>query len=813
MKQRIVVIGNGMAGARFVEELISRGGRDRYDVVVFGDEPYGNYNRILLSGVLAGTHSAHDVFLNPIPWYQQNGVTLHTASRVTSIDRSLRVVHAGPVAAPYDRLVIATGSSPFIPPIENLRRDGNLIEGAYVFRTLDDCESIRKRAQMARRAVVIGGGLLGLEAAKGLLGFGCAVHVVHLAKHLMEMQLDAPAGKILARAVAAMGAQIQLATETIAVHGDESIDEVVFHDGASIPCELLVIATGIRPNVDLARAAGLSVGRGILVDDGLQTNDPSVFAIGECAEHNKTLYGLVAPLWDQARVLADRFVGRDSAYAGSKTSTKLKVAGIDLAVMGDKDGDEPDDEVVTYSEPARGIYKKLIVRDGKLVGAILLGETASAPVLLSAFDRGDAMPEARGDLLFPSSNAPVMKLEDLPDEAQICNCNGVTKGAIVQAVRCGKRSLKTLCDATRAGTGCGSCKGQVEALLSNVAGDAVTEDPSVHWYVPGVPLSKPDLVREIRARGLKSVSSVFAALANGKEDPGSKPGLASLLKTLWGSQYDDERDARFVNDRVHANVQNDGTFSVIPRIYGGVTSADELRRIAHVADKYGARMVKITGGQRIDLLGISKEHLPHVWRELGMPSGHAYTKAFRTCKTCVGSEFCRYGVGDSTALGIAIEKRFQGLEAPAKVKFATAGCPRNCSEATVKDVGAVAIEGGRWEIWVGGAAGSRVRKADLFCVVDSHDDVLKISGRFLQYYREHAKWLERSYDFVERLGIETLKKIIVEDSEGIAARLDKEMQDAVDAYVDPWKEAEEPKHPTQFASLIPATALLTKRAG
>lgn len=812
-KERLVVIGNGMAGARFVEELIARGGRNRYEITVFGDENTGNYNRILLSGVLAGTHTAHDIFLNPLPWYAQNGVTLHAGHRVSGIDTNLRVVHAGEVAAPYDKLVIATGSSAFVPPIEGLRREGQLVDGAFVFRTLDDCSAIRKHAERARRAAVIGGGLLGLEAAKGLLGFGLSVHVVHLASHLMELQLDAPAGRILARSVAAMGARVSLETATVAVRG-EPVSELVFADGTSEPCDLLVIATGIRPNVDLARAAGLAVGRGITVDDGLETSDPNVFAIGECAEHRQTMYGLVAPLWDQARVLAERLVARDASYGGSKTSTKLKVAGIELAVMGERDGDEPDDEVVTYSEPARGIYKKMIVRDGKLVGAILLGDASSAPTLLSAFDRADPVPEARGELLFPAvAGGGACKVEDLADDAQICNCNGVTKGAIVQAVRAGKRSLKMLCDATRAGTGCGSCKGQVEQLLAHEAGDAVTEDPSIHWYVPGVPLTKPELVAEIVARGLRSVSAVFAELAAGKEDPASKPGLASLLKTMWGSAYEDERDARFVNDRVHANIQRDGTFSVIPRIFGGVTSADELRRIADVSDKYGAKMIKITGGQRIDLLGLPKDELPNVWRDLGMPSGHAYTKAFRTCKTCVGSEFCRYGVGDSTKLGIAIEKRFQGLEAPAKVKFATAGCPRNCSEATVKDVGVVAIEGGRWEIWVGGGAGSRVRKADLLCIVDSHDEVLRISGRFLQYYREQAKWLERTYDFVERVGIEALQKIVVEDSEGIAARLDAEMERAVAAYVDPWREAEEPVHPTQFASLIPVSSLVKKAAG
>jgi nitrite reductase (NADH) large subunit len=335
-------------------------------------------------------------------------------------------------------------------------------------------------------------------------------------------------------------------------------------------------------------------------------------------------------------------------------------------------------------------------------------------------------------------------------------------------------------------------------VLEACAGETLAEDPAAHYYVPGVPLRKPELVAEIRRRNLRSVSAVVAALADGREDAKSKAGLASLLKTIWAGDYEDERDARFINDRVHANIQRDGTFSVIPRIYGGVTSAAQLRRIADVADKYHVPMVKITGGQRIDLLGIAKETLPDVWRDLGMPSGHAYAKAFRTCKTCVGTEFCRYGVGDSTGLGIAIEKRFQGLESPHKMKLATAGCPRNCSEATTKDVGAVAIEGGRWEIYVGGGAGSKVRKGDVLCTVASQEEVLQVIGRFMQYYREHARYLERTYDFVERLGIDHIRRVLIDDAENICAGLDAAVQAAVDAFVDPWQEGEAPVHPLQF---------------
>jgi nitrite reductase (NADH) large subunit len=373
------------------------------------------------------------------------------------------------------------------------------------------------------------------------------------------------------------------------------------------------------------------------------------------------------------------------------------------------------------------------------------------------------------------------------------------------AVQNGCRTLKSVCDATRAGTGCGSCKPQVQAVLETLAGELLEDDPAAHYYIASIPLRKPELIKAIKEQNFRSVSEVFAGLAGGKEDPGSKAALASLLKIVWGSNYRDERDARFINDRVHANVQKDRTFSVVPRIYGGVTSAAELRRIADVADKYNVPMVKITGGQRIDLLGIPKEQLPDVWRALGMPSGHAYTKAFRTCKTCVGTDFCRYGVGDSTTLGIQIEKRFQGIESPHKMKLAATGCPRNCAEATTKDLGAVAIEGGKWEVYIGGAAGSRVRKGDILCVVDTHEEVLVYMGRFMQYYREHAKYLERTYDFVERVGIKQLKDVLIDDVEGICERLDRDIQAAVDGYVDPWLEADEPVHPAQFVNIINLT--------
>ena len=578
-----------------------------------------------------------------------------------------------------------------------------------------------------------------------------------------------------------------------------------FRDGGTLDCEMLVISAGIRPNIDLARMAGLNIRRGILVNDDLSCrNDRDIYAIGECAEHRNKTYGLVAPLWDQARTLAERLTVEKSTatYTGSKTSTKLKVMGVELAVAGDKEPTNEDDEVVSYVEPNREVYKKVIIRDGKVAGAILLGDGFTAPRLLQAFDRGETLPQNRAELLFPlSGEAAVLDLADMPDDAQVCNCNGVSKGKIIAAVDAGCRSLKAVCDATKTGTGCGSCIPQVQAVLELAADGLVAEDPSEHYYVPAIAMTKPELTAAIRLQGLRSVSAVLETLAGGKEDAASKMGLASLLKTIWADEYQDERDARFINDRVHANIQRDGTFSVVPRIYGGVTSPDELRRLADVAEKYEAKMVKITGGQRIDLLGIPKTHLPDVWQELKMPSGHAYTKAFRTCKTCVGTDFCRYGVGDSVKLGIEIEKRFQGVESPHKMKLVASGCPRNCAESTTKDLGVVAIEGGKWEIYIGGAAGSRVRRGDVLCIVDSHDDVLKFMGRFMQYYRENAKYLERTYGFVERVGIKHVRSVLNDDSEWICERLDADIQASVDAYKDPWLEAEIPVHPNQFVSV------------
>ncbi len=796
--QRLVIIGNGMAGARVAEEILNRD-PSLFSMTMVGVEPGGNYNRILLSNVLNGSQSPEQITLNPLDWYERNGIELITSQAAIGLDRAKRrIMLMNGRTLEYDKVIIATGSRPFVPPVPGVD-----LHGVFVFRTLDDCRAIEKWAKKSSRAVVIGGGLLGLEAARGLLTHGPQVEVVEIAGHLMAVQLDAAAGAILGRTISAMGVTVHCGQTVAKLHANaqSAVCAVEFKGGGRVSCDMVVISAGIRANKEIGADAGLQTERGILVSDQMRTSDPDIYGVGECCQHNGQVYGLVAPIWEQCQVLADHITGRNptASYRGSVTGTKLKVMGVNVAGMGERDG-LPSDEIIRYEEPAGGQYKKLIVRDGKLVGATLLGDTDGFSDLLALMQSGAPLPTRRADLLFGTATPATggYSIADLPDNKQICDCNGISKGQICKAIKAGKTTVPAVGKATRAGTGCGSCKKMIRELIEEIAGQ-IKADPGESWYVSAIPMDKPTLRSAILERGLKSVSSVMAALAT-KDDEKSRMGLAILLRSLWHKEYVDERDCRYVNDRVHGNIQKDGTFSVIPRIYGGVTTADELVKIGLVAKKYNVPTVKLTGGQRIDLLGVKKELLPDIWRDLGMVSGYAYTKAFRTCKTCVGSEWCRFGTNDSTALGIAIEKRFAGLETPAKVKMGVSGCPRNCAEATVKDVGIIATEGGEWEILVGGAAGVGVRKADSLCRVKSQQDAISVTERFLQYYQEHARYLERTYDFVPRIGIEKLRSILVEDSQGLCAGLDERAAAGIQAALDPWEDdSRNPKYAGQFA--------------
>jgi nitrite reductase (NADH) large subunit len=808
-KERLVVIGNGMAGARAVEDILERGGAELFDIVMFGEEPYGNYNRILLSNVVNGAQDPTEIFLNSLAWYEENRIRLHAGIKALSIDRvGKQVFGACGIIEAYDKLIIATGSNPLIPPIENIQGpDGTLRPGVFAFRTLDDCHAIVAEAAKSKRAAVIGGGLLGLEAARGLMTHGCEVHVVHLSDRLMNQQLDGPGASILRTVMEEMGVHVHVTKNTAAILGADRVRGLSFKDGSTLDCDMVVVSAGIKPNFEIALRCGMTIERGIVVDNHMRSvDDFNVYVVGECAQHQGKVYGLVAPLWDQAKVLADHITGRnpDAGYFGSKLATKLKVMGVELASMGATEPANDDDEVVQFSEPKKGRYKKLIIRKGRLAGAIMMGDLSKVAYLTQAFDKNTPLPEDRLSLLF-DIGAPAQRvtLDEMADTAQVCNCNGVTKGAIGACVARGKRTPKSVMLATRAGMGCGSCKGLVGDLVDWFCGGDVEVDPTAHYYVPCIAMNRAELTKAVRDLGLRSVSAVFRTLAEGKEDAGSKPALASLLAIVWKGEYIDERDARFINDRVHGNIQKDGTFSVVPEIPGGVCSPADLRRIADVAEKYRVPLLKLTGGQRIDLVGVAKEDLPGVWRDLGMPAGYAWAKSYRTCKSCIGSEYCRFGLGDSMALAGEIERRFRGLDSPGKLKLATAGCPRNCSEALVKDVGAVAVEGGKWEIYVGGAAGAHVRKGDLLCTVESHEQALIMSGRFIQYYRENAKYRERTYTFVDRVGIAKIRAIVVDDSEDIAAELDRALEESVSATYDPWLERDEPVTTNQFRYSLP----------
>jgi nitrite reductase (NADH) large subunit len=818
-KRRLVVVGNGMAGARTVEEIISRGGGDQFDITMIGDEPYGNYNRIMLSHVLAGESSVDDddLMLNPMAWYRENDVTLYSGDRAESIDRFAKTVTcaSGRIIA-FDVLIIATGSHTFFPNMDGLREpDGKLARGVFGFRTIEDTNGMLQMATSRDhvRAVVIGGGLLGLEAAYGLQTQGVSVDVVHSPGHLMNQQLDERGGRVLRNKIESLGVGVHTGKRTTSVLRNESgaITGVGFTDGDSLPADMIVVTAGIRPNVEIARGAGLVVERGIVVDDQMRCEDEAfIYSVGECAQHRSEVYGLVAPLWEQAVVLADVLTGANpqAEYHGSRLTTKLKVAGVDVAAMGVKGPERDDDEFVQFYEPRNGVYKSVVVRDNKLIGAMLLGDISKVSFLTQAFDDKVPLPDERISMLFdlgtPSAETGAA---ELADDVQVCNCNGVTKGDIVSCVTSGCTSVGEVCAKTRAGKGCGSCKGLVADIVEFAAGDSLTTDASAEWYVPSIPLTKPELIDAIRRQDLRSVSEVFAELAPGGEDATAKMPVASLLRIIWGSDWKREPGALFVNDRVHANIQRDGTFSVVPQMKGGVTSPGQLRKIADVAEKYSIPMIKATGGQRLDLLGVKKEDLPKVWEDLGMPSGYAYGKSFRTVKTCVGTDYCRFGLGDSTQLGIDIETRYQGLESPAKLKLAVTGCPRNCAEALCKDFGVVAIGDGKWEIYVGGAAGAHIRKGDVLATVDSPAEVIRLCGIFIQFYRERGRWLERTYDFVPRIGIEELRAIIVDDRDGLVAGLQERIDEAVEAYVDPWLDRAAPKSPAQFTSALPLLPL------
>jgi len=807
MKKKLVIIGNGMAGMRALEELLQLAAKE-YDITVFGAEPHVNYNRIMLSPVLAGEQAFDDIIINDQAWYDNNDITLFSGEKVIAINRSNKtIVSDNDRIIPYDTLWIATGSDPFIIPVP-----GKDLDGIVTFRDIKDVDDMIEASKTYKNAVVIGGGLLGLEAAYGLKRNGMNVTVIHLADTLMERQLDEAAGYLLKSDLESRGITILTEANTKELIGDGRVQAVKLSDGAEIPADLVVMAVGIRPNIALARDAGLDCNRGVVVNDHLQTSDPDIFAVGECVEHRGEVYGLVSPLYEMGRALAGFMAGYNSHYKGSVTSTKLKVTGVELFSAGDFSGGEGAEDIV-LRDARQGIYKRLIIKDDRIVGTVLYGDVTDGPWYFQLLKDKDRIGDIRDHLIFGQSLAmgdtavdPLAAVTALPLEAEICGCNGVSKGAITSAIsEKGLSSLDEVRAHTKASASCGSCTHLVEQVMALTLGEDY-ETPAATPMCGCTDHTHDDARHLIQLHNLKEIPAVMQMLHWKTPNGCSKcrPALNYYLIAAWPGEYKDDSQSRYINERVHANIQKDGTYSVVPRMWGGLTNPKELRAIADVADKFDIPTVKVTGGQRIDLLGIRKEDLPGVWADLnaaGMVSGHAYGKSLRTVKTCVGQEWCRFGTQMSMGMGVALEKMTWGSWTPHKFKMAVSGCPRNCAEATIKDFGVVAVDSG-WELHVGGNGGMHVRACDLLCKVTTDEEVKEYAAAFMQLYREEGHYLERTAPWVERVGLDSIKKRIVDNPENrkrLVARFHLSQKDNQE---DPWAErVENNVHAHEFKPL------------
>ena len=815
-KMQLVMVGNGMAGVRTLEELLKIA-PDLYEITIFGAEPHPNYNRILLSPVLAGEQTLEQIVLNDWAWYAEHGITLHAGCTVTEVNRARRTVQAvrgtgETISVPYDRLILATGSNPFMLPIP-----GKDLDGVLAYRDIADTQAMIDAAAQYRHAVVIGGGLLGLEAANGLMKRGMQVTVVHAGEWLLDRQLDPTAGQMLQKALQERGMAFLMQAQTEALLGNAAgrVQAVRFKDGSEIPADLVVMAVGIRPNTALAESMRLHVDRGIVVGDTMQTTtDPRIYAVGECAAHRGIAYGLVAPLFEQGRVAANHLaefgIGR---YLGSQTSTKLKVTGIDLFSAGDFMGGAGTEEIV-MSDPGAGQYKKLVLKDDKLVGACLYGNTVDGSWYFQLLREGRSVAELRSSLMLGQSNlgegghAGQNQAAAMPDDAEVCGCNGVTKGTICKAIK--EKGLFTLDEVrkhTKASASCGSCTGLVEQIIMFTAGGDYSATPKTKAMCGCTDHGHQAVRDAIRTNKLLSIADVFSFLEwktpNGCAS--CRPAVNYYLISTWPKEAKDDPQSRAINERSHANIQKDGTYSVIPRMWGGETNAAELRRIADVVDKYQIPGVKVTGGQRIDLLGVKKEDLPGVWRDIGMPCGHAYGKSLRTVKTCVGSEWCRFGTQDSSQLGRDLERALWRMYAPHKVKLAVSGCPRNCAESGIKDVGIIGVDSG-WEIHIAGNGGIKTEVAQFFTKVKTAEEVLEISGAFLQLYREEGWYLERTTHYVARVGLEHVRQKVLEDAANRQA-LWARLQAALEGEPDPWFEGDKARvDARQFIPIVPVPA-------
>ena len=808
MTQKLIVIGAGMATGRVLEHLTDASAD--IEVTLINAEPRGNYNRIMLSPVLSGDKTYTEIVTHDDAWYAQRNVTCRFGQKITTIDRAAKTVTTDTGdTLDYDKLLFGTGSNPFIIPLP-----GHDLEGVIAYRDLEDTNRMMDMTS-CNKVVVIGGGLLGLEAAAGMAARGVDVSVVHIMGHLMERQLDEAAGYLLRKALVEKGITVHCQANSKEILGkDGHVKALLLDDGTELPCDLLVMAVGIRPNAKLAQEAGIAVGKGIHVDDQMLTSDADVLAVGECVEHNGAIFGLVAPLYDQAKVAAATLMNEPATFVQKELSTKLKVTGCDLFSAGDfADGEGRED--IVFRDPARGVYRRLVLENNVVIGAVMYGDTADSNWFFGMIREKTDISDMRETLIFGpayqggSTADPLSAVAALPRDAEICGCNGICKGQIEDAITAGATDLGAVRAVTKASGSCGTCTGLVEQVLAVTLGDDFVI-PAAASICGCTDMTHEDVRCMIKSQELKTMPAVWQE-CGWKTSCGChvcRPALNFYLLADWPIEYRDDPQSRFINERKHANIQKDGTFSVVPRMWGGITTPDELRAIADAADKYMVPTVKVTGGQRIDLLGVKGEDLPAIWSDLnkaGMVSGHAYSKGLRTVKTCVGTDHCRFGTQDSTGLGIKLEKTLWGSWTPHKLKLAVSGCPRNCAEATCKDIGIICVDSG-YQISIGGAAGMDLRETELLVQVPTEDEAMEVIKAVTQLYRENAKYLDRIYKWMAKVGLDWITQQVEDPGNRTALATRFEVSQSV-YRKDPWAE-----HVTEKAKTYQPLADLTLEA-
>ncbi|HEY8934455.1 MAG TPA: nitrite reductase large subunit NirB [Cyclobacteriaceae bacterium] len=809
-KKRVIVVGNGMVGYKFCEKLRSNQAAQDFEVIVYGEEPRPAYDRVHLSSYFSGS-TADDLLMAPASWYSDNNIVLHTGELVVDINREAKTIrtHQGKEDT-YDYLVLATGSSAFVPALEGVERDG-----VFVYRTIEDLNQIIAYGKKVNRAAVMGGGLLGLEAAKALLDLGLETHVIEFAQRLMPRQVDDAGSQVLAQKLTQLGITIHTGKSTKMIEGNGKLEALTFADGTRLEIGMLVISAGIRPRDEVAKHAGLQVHLrgGIIVDNFMKTNDENIFAIGEAVVHNGMVYGLVAPGYEMADVVVKQLVGDTSKqFTGFDMSTKLKLMGVDVGSFGDPFGETPGSIPISFQDRRNGIYKRInISEDGKyLLGGILVGDASQYNILHQMVANKMPLPAEPESLILGARGGKGEEdagagVKSLPDTAQICSCENITKGAIVaQVTECGARTIDDIKKSTKACTGCGGCTPMVNDILKitlESLGHTVKKSLCEHFD-----FTRQELYDIIKVKGIKSYDKLLTDHGKGDGCEICKPAVASLMASIWNELIVNQDTIQDTNDRFLANIQRGGTYSVVPRIAGGEITPDKLSAIGRIAKKYNL-YTKITGGQRIDMFGAHVEQLPDIWEELideGFESGHAYGKSLRTIKSCVGSTWCRYGVQDSVSFAIFVEERYKGLRSPHKLKGAVSGCIRECAEAQSKDFGIIATDKG-WNLYVCGNGGARPQHAKLLVADVDTDTCIKYIDRFLMYYIKTADPLTRTATWLNKMegGLEYLYDVVVNDSLGIGEDLEREMKELIASYHCEWKKVvESPELRAKFKHFV-----------